>query len=100
MSGRERKPQKNIEKEALAQVFSSEFCEICKNTVFYRTALVAATVVNLLLTLTGIYHVVLFIQISTCTGKAYQNFSNFLISKHLGNSSHFSRIFTTAKKSL
>ena len=30
-------------KEALAQVFSSEFCEISKNTVFYRTPLVAAS---------------------------------------------------------
>ena len=31
------------EKETLAQVFSSEFCEIFKNTYFYRTPLVAAS---------------------------------------------------------
>ena len=32
-----------IKKEALAQVFSCEFCEIFKNTYFYRTPLVAAS---------------------------------------------------------
>ena len=32
-----------IKKETLAQVFSSEFCEILKNTFFYRTSLVAAS---------------------------------------------------------
>ena len=31
-----------IKKETLAQVFSCEFCEIPKNTFFYRTPLVAA----------------------------------------------------------
>ena len=31
-----------IKKETLAQVFSCEFCEISKNTFFYRTPLVAA----------------------------------------------------------
>ena len=31
-----------IKKGTLAQVFSSEFCEISKNTFFYRTPLVAA----------------------------------------------------------
>ena len=31
-------------KETLAQVFSCEFCEISKNTYFYRTLLVAASV--------------------------------------------------------
>ena len=31
------------EKETLAQVFSSEFCEIFKNTYFYRIPLVAAS---------------------------------------------------------
>ena len=31
-----------IKKETLAQVFSSEFCEISKNTFFYKTPLVAA----------------------------------------------------------
>ena len=31
-----------IKKESLAQVFLCEFCEISKNTFFYRTALVAA----------------------------------------------------------
>ena len=30
-----------IKKEALAQVFSCEFCEIFKNTFFHRTPLVA-----------------------------------------------------------
>ena len=32
-----------INKETLAQVFSCEFCEIFKNTFFYRTPLVAAS---------------------------------------------------------
>ena len=31
-------------KETLAQVFSCEFCEISKNTFYYRTSLVAASV--------------------------------------------------------
>ena len=34
-----------IKKETLAQVFSWEFCEIYKNTFYYRTPLVAAFVV-------------------------------------------------------
>ena len=33
-----------IEKETLAQVFSCEFCEIFKNTIFYRTPLITASV--------------------------------------------------------
>ena len=33
-----------IKKETLAQVFSSEFCKVFKNTFFYRTLLVAASV--------------------------------------------------------
>ena len=33
-----------IKKETLAQVFSCEFSEISKNTFFYRTPLVAASV--------------------------------------------------------
>ena len=33
-----------IKKETLAQAFSCEFCEISKNTFFYRTALAAASV--------------------------------------------------------
>ena len=33
-----------IKKETLAQVFSCEFCEISKNTLFYRTHLVVASV--------------------------------------------------------
>ena len=32
-----------IKKETLAQVFSSEFCEISKNTCSYRTPLVTAS---------------------------------------------------------
>ena len=32
-----------IKKESLAQVFSYEFCEISKNTFFYRTPPVAAS---------------------------------------------------------
>ena len=32
-----------IKKETLAQVFSCEFCEISKNTFFYRTPPVAAS---------------------------------------------------------
>ena len=35
-----------IKKEALAQVFSCEFCEIAKNTFSYRTPLVAASVMR------------------------------------------------------
>ena len=33
-----------IKKETLAQMFSCGFCEISKNTFFYRTPLVAASV--------------------------------------------------------
>ena len=36
-----------IKKESLAQVFSSEFCEISSNTFFHRTPLLAASVVTL-----------------------------------------------------
>ena len=32
-----------VKREALAQEFSSEFCEIFKSTFFYRTPLVAAS---------------------------------------------------------
>ena len=32
-----------IKKETLAQVFSCEFCEISKNTFYYKTSLVAAS---------------------------------------------------------
>ena len=32
-----------IKKETLAQVFTSEFCEISKNTFLHRTPLVAAS---------------------------------------------------------
>ena len=32
-----------VKKETLAQVFSCEFCEIYKNTFYYRTPLVAAS---------------------------------------------------------
>ena len=35
-----------IKKETLAQVFSCEFCEIFKTTFFYRTPLVAASVIS------------------------------------------------------
>ena len=38
-----------IKKEALAQVFSCEFCEIFKNTFFHRTPLVAASLHTYLL---------------------------------------------------
>ena len=37
-------PPTLLKKETLAQVFSCEFCEISKNTSFYRTPLVAAPV--------------------------------------------------------
>ena len=33
-------------RETLAQVFSFEFCEISKKTFFYRTALVAASIID------------------------------------------------------
>ena len=36
-----------IKKESLAQVFSCEFCEIFKNTYFYRTPPMATTVDNI-----------------------------------------------------
>ena len=32
-----------VKKETLAQVFTWEFCEIYKNTLYYRTPLVAAS---------------------------------------------------------
>ena len=38
-----------MKKETLAQVFSCEFSEISKNTFFYRTTLVAASVNNVVL---------------------------------------------------
>ena len=38
-----------FKKETLAQVFSCEFCGIFKNTFFYRTPLVAASALSLLL---------------------------------------------------
>ena len=38
-----------IKKGTLAQVFSCEFCEISKNTFFYRTLSVAASVSVLIL---------------------------------------------------
>ena len=34
-----------IKKESLAQVFSCEFCKISKNTFFYRTPQVAASII-------------------------------------------------------
>ena len=37
-------PATLCKKETLAQVFFCEFCEISKNTLFYRTSLVAASV--------------------------------------------------------
>ena len=37
-----------IKKDTLALVFSSEFCKISKNTLYYKTPLVAASV-NILL---------------------------------------------------
>ena len=33
-----------LKKETLAQVFSCEFCEISKNTFYYRTPLMAGSV--------------------------------------------------------
>ena len=38
---------KFIKKETLAQVFFCEFCEIFKNTFFYRKSLVAASIINI-----------------------------------------------------
>ena len=38
-----RRPATLFKKEALAQVFSCEFCEISKNTFLHRTPLVAAS---------------------------------------------------------
>ena len=50
-----------IEKETLAQVFSCEFCEISKNTFFYRTPPVAASELCLKL----------FIIMTICSSKTY-----------------------------
>ena len=36
-----------IKKESLAQVFSCEICEVSKNIFFYRTPLVAASVIDI-----------------------------------------------------
>ena len=41
----------SIKKEALAQLFSCEFCKISKNTFFHRTPLVAASAIGLTLVL-------------------------------------------------
>ena len=35
-----------LQKEALTQVFSCEFCQISKNTFFHRIPLVAASVIG------------------------------------------------------
>ena len=37
-----------VKKESLAQVFSCDFCEISKNTFFYRTPLVAVSVISVI----------------------------------------------------
>ena len=37
------RPATLLKKETLGQVFSCEFCEIYKNTFYYRTPLVAAS---------------------------------------------------------
>ena len=42
-----------IKKENLAQVFSSEFCEVFKNTFFYRTPLVTASIVSKVIVSSG-----------------------------------------------
>ena len=41
------RPTTLLKKETLGQVFSSEFCEISKNTFFHRTPLVAASDMSL-----------------------------------------------------
>ena len=40
------RPETLLKWETLVQVFSYEFCEISKNTLFYRTPLVAVSDVN------------------------------------------------------
>ena len=45
LANHEPEPCNFIKKETLAQLFSCEFCEIYKNTFYYRTPLVAASVV-------------------------------------------------------
>ena len=42
---RSSRPEVFCKKETLAEVFSCEFCEIFKNTLCYRTLLVAASVI-------------------------------------------------------
>ena len=44
VTGKQDSDKKEKKKEILAQVFSCEFCEIFKNTFFYRTPPVAASV--------------------------------------------------------
>ena len=50
-----------IKKETLAQVFSFEFCKIFKNTFFYRTPPVAASVAIFIIVLYQIFIKVQFI---------------------------------------
>ena len=49
-----------IKKEALAQLLSCEFCEISKNTFFYRTPLVVASLhtYNLISRLLGVKYTI------------------------------------------
>ena len=56
-----------VKKETLAQMFSRKFCEIFKNTFFYRTHLLAASNISKFMTRVSQYRVQL-ISISCKTG--------------------------------
>ena len=53
-----------IQKETVAQVFSYEFCEISRNTFFYRTPPVAASVFVIFIVAFSPILVPIFIQIA------------------------------------
>ena len=61
-----------IKRQTLAQVFSREFCEISKNTIFYRTPLVAASIYELL-----------SVWLDIVFQRVHQNITIIIISKHL-----------------
>ena len=68
-----------IKKETVAQVFSCEFCEISKNTFFYKTPLVAASENN--------------VTMQTTAKFASNSTANIKLSKHLSFFSlHFEQV--------
>ena len=45
----------NSQENTCAKVFFCEFCEICKNTFYYRTLLVAASDTNMVFNKKGLF---------------------------------------------